>query len=54
MPSSSSPKGLYLISQMRTTAVDKSNRPKMTWGGGNNINEIKQLSISFAYVNFKG
>ena len=23
---------------MRTTAIDKSNRPKITWGGGNNIN----------------
>tara|TARA_Y100000991_G_C21843130_1_gene293234 strand:- start:39 stop:182 length:144 start_codon:yes stop_codon:yes gene_type:complete len=34
IPSSSSPKGLYLISQIRTTAVDKINKPKITWGGG--------------------
>ena len=40
--------------QMRTTAIDKSNSPKTTWLGGNNISEILKLSISFAYENFKG
>ena len=34
-----SPKGLYRISQVRIPAIDKSNRPKITWGGGNNINK---------------
>ena len=31
--SSSSPKGLYLISQIRTNAIDKSNRPKTNLEG---------------------
>ena len=32
-----SPNGLYLISQISTTAIDKSNKPKTICAGGNII-----------------
>ena len=46
IPSSSSPKEQYLISQINTTAIESSNKPNMTWGGGNIILVVAEL-ISF-------
>lgn len=40
IPSSSSPKGLYLISHIDTTAIDISNKLKITCGDGNIINPL--------------
>ena len=35
---------------MRTTAIDKSYRPKITWGGGNSINSEGVDCTTACYV----